>query len=125
MRFDYFDKVIRSAAILTTSYVAGTDIEEVYDRNQLIILVDFTKGSLTSAELKIEFSPDGTNWFQETATSVTGGTISESLAEHALTATGKYRISVPINDRKIRISVKGTGTVTSSSIAVKAIIGRV
>ena len=125
MRFDYFKETIRDAAILTTSYVAGNILSEVHDRNQLVVLVDFTKGSLTSAELKVEFSDDGTNYYQETASSVSGGTISESLGERAFTASGSYRISVPINDRYVKISVKGTGTVTSSSMALKAIVGRV
>ena len=33
-------------------------------------------------------------------------------------ATGKYRIPIKINDQYIRVSIKGTGTVTSSSAKI-------
>lgn len=45
---------IRDKAVLTTSYVAGTLIENVDPYNFLVLLVDFVKGSLTTAEIKIE-----------------------------------------------------------------------
>ena len=47
-------KNIRTKAVLTTSYVAGTLIENVEKYNFLVLLVDFVKGSLTTAEVKIE-----------------------------------------------------------------------
>ena len=46
-RIDYEKIAVRASLVPTTSYVAGTIIENVNDRNQLIVLVDFTKGSLT------------------------------------------------------------------------------
>lgn len=124
MRFNYYKKSVRSAAILTTSYVAGTVLEEVHDQNQMILNVDFTIGSLTSAEIKVEFSSDNTNWYQETFSSVSGGTSTESLGERSMDTTGKRRIAVPLKDRYVRVSVKGTGIVTGSSMAIEAIIGR-
>lgn len=128
-RFDYYEKSIRSAAILTTSYVAGNVIgtsagEDTYLLNQLVLYVDFTIGSLTTAEIKIEFSKDNTNWYQSTSTSFSSGTGATSLGLYQLSATGKYRIALPTMDRYIRISAKGTGTVTGSSMAILALIGR-
>lgn len=123
-RFDYKTVSVRSAAILTGSYVAGTVIENVDDQNQLVLYVGFTKGSLTTAELKIEFSADNSNWYQEASESVSSGTATVSLKEHQFSATGNYRIPIALKDRYIRISVKGTGTVTSSSMAVTAGVGR-
>jgi|ERR1044072_1929701 hypothetical protein len=120
---DYVQKAVRSAAILTNSYVAGTVIDTAHVYNQLDVLVDFTKGSLTSAEIKVEFSPDGTTYYQETFQSVSTGTATESLGVHTFTASGKYRIAIPIMDRYIKISANGTGTVTSSSMTVDAILG--
>jgi len=117
---------IRSAAILTGSYVAGTVINATagsYMQNQLILLVDFTLGSLTSAEIKVEFSNDGTTYFQETNGSVSSGTTTLALNEYSMTATGKFRIPVPIKDRYIKISAKGTGTVTSSTMTINAVTG--
>ena len=123
MAMDYIKKDVRAAAILTTSYVAGTVLENTQEYNQLVLYVDFTKGSLTSAELKVEFSPDNTNWYQETVSSVTGGVDSVTALVHQWAANAADRIMIPIKDRYIRVSVKGTGTVTSSSMAVSAILG--
>lgn len=210
--FQDFQKVpVRSSAVLTTSYVAGTLIDALLNTgtnrfNQLVILVDFTIGSLTTAEIKVEFAPalaydlnydgqtanftvgktitgqttgvfseilvdtDGgatgtltispprgtkrktinfidneaiwdnnstvgkavvngskslsTYWFyQQTSSAVAGGTSTENLLAHQFSATGKYRIAVPIKDRYIRISAKGTGTVTNSLMRVDAVLG--
>jgi len=193
---------VRDSAILTTSYVAGTILESRQSHNQMIVLVDFTIGSLTSAELKIEYaynykvsvaydnqtvnftvgdevvgrtsgargiiesdtdggttgtlvltnvtgtfldnekivdsaSPSGgsaqingaptdaSDWFQETFGSIATAVNSLSLGYHQFPATGKYEIETPILAPRIRISVKGTGTATSSLMEVKAVTGRV
>src|SRR5689334_20734999 len=115
---DYVKKSVRSAAILTNAYVAGTVLDECQNYNQLIVLVDFTKGSLTSMEIKVEFSFDGSTYYQETFQSISAGTATETNGVHTMGSTGKYRISVPILDRYIKISANGTGTVTSSSCTV-------
>jgi len=120
---DFTTRSIRSSAILTTSYVSGTAIDTGGNYNQMIIIADFTIGSLTSVELKVEFSNDGTTYYQETNGSVSGSKITETLAEHSITASGKYRIAIPLLDRFIKISVKGTGTVTSSLMTVDINLG--
>lgn len=116
---------IRSAAILTNSYVAATVIDTTNDTtsyNQLTILGKYTKGSLTSLELKIEVSDDGTNYHQEVNESVSAGTTTMRLAEHTLTDDGNFFLPVPIIGKYIKISAKGTGTVTSSSLQLSAIL---
>jgi len=128
---DYSVVTVRSAAVLTNSYVAGTVIGLSSDpasdhnelRNQLILLVDFTLGSLTTAEIKVEFSPDNSTWFQEVFGSISGGTETDTLGIHQIATTGLYRIPIQTKDRFIKVSAKGTGTVTNSSMAIKAIIG--
>lgn len=117
-------QTVRSAAILTGLYVLG----EVLDsglRNQLVLIISFTKGSLTSAEIKLEFSYDGTNYFQETSRSVSGGTSTDSLLVHTYTADGSYILDLPLMYRYIKVSAKGTGTTTGSSMAISAVIGTV
>lgn len=120
---------VRSAAILTTSYVAGTVINYSNANpalnNQLLLYVDFTIGSLTTAEIKVEYSHDGSTYFQETFESISGGTATLSLGIYQIGSTGKYVIAIPIKASYIKISVKGTGTVTSSSMAIKAVVGTV
>lgn len=130
MELHYSLKSLRNSAVLTTSYVAGTVYQEQglgqnidpIMNNQLMLYVALTLGSLTSAELKVEFSDDGTNWYQETSSSVSAGTSTDSLVTHTFTASGNYRLPISIADRKIRVSVKGTGTVTNSLMAVLGIV---
>jgi hypothetical protein len=124
----YWTKSVRSAAILTTSYVAGTVIglsgdSGVDNCSQLSVLIDFTIGSLTSAEVKVEFSDDGVTYYQESFSSVSSGTDTLTLGEHKLAATGKFYLSIPFQSSYVKISAKGTGTVTSSSMAISASVG--
>ena len=114
---------VRAAAILTGTYVAGTIIEGTHLENQLIINVTFVKGSLTSAQIKVEFSNDSSNYYQETVQNISGGTSTDSLLVHSIDTTGGYRIAVPIKDRFIKISAIGTGTATNSSMTIDAVVG--
>ena len=114
---------LRASAVLTNSYVNSSSIAVSEGENQLILLVDATMGSLTSIEVKVEFSDDDSTWFQETFSSVSGGTDTLTLGEHAITIDGNYRIPVPILDRFVRVAAKGTGTVTSSLLEIDGILG--
>lgn len=124
---------IRSAAILTNSYVAATILGPVDDTGKVAANVDkanqleleciYTKGSLTSAEIKIEFSQDGTNYVQETNKSVSAGTSTLTLNEYSTTAATSFHISIPLMANYVRVSAKGTGTVTGSSLAIVAKLG--
>jgi hypothetical protein len=114
---------VRSAAILTNNYVAGTVLSDVQLSNQLVVMVNFTIGSLDDLRVKIEFSSDGTNYYQESFSNVSGGVSTDTLGEHKMVATGFYAIPVAIKARYIKISAKGTGTVTDSSCTIDAVIG--
>ena len=122
---------VRSSAILTGSYVAGTVIGgpsspiNVGMRNQLNLLVGFTIGSLTSAQIKVEYSHDGTTYYQETFESISGTTATLVNGEYSIAATGNYVISIPIKASYIKISSKGTGTATSSLLVIDAVVGTV
>lgn len=138
MLSDYRFMPVRDALVLTTGYVAGTVIGKsappnylsgpVGLLNQLILYIDYTKGGLSSAQIKIEFSDDGVDWYQEThddpgAPAAGLVTMSESIMTREITITGKFRIPLPITDQYIRVSVKGTGDPTGSSMKVGAIVG--
>lgn len=124
---------IRTAAILTGSYVAAiilgptdstTQVAANVDKaNQLELECIFTKGSLTSVEIKIEFSQDGTNYVQETNKSVSAGTSTLTLNEYTSTASGSFHISIPIMANYVKVSAKGTGTATGSSLGIVAKLG--
>lgn len=119
---------IRASAVLTNGYVAGTVLGptngNVSKNSQLIIYAGFTIGSLTDTIIKVEFSHDGTTYYQETFDgSPSSGVITEALGTRKLTATGNYRISIPIKDNYIKISAIGTGTVTDSLLVLNAVLG--
>lgn len=120
------ESTIRTAAELTNSYVAGTVLTTPDDDNQLIVLVDFTIGSLTSAEVKVEFSNDGTNYYQEAAEETASGSGTTTIypIEYKFTATGTYRLAIPVKEQFIKLSAKGTGTVTSSSMTIESVNGQ-
>ena len=126
---DYLPVSVRAAAILTGSYVAGTVIGPLTTlsnpalQNQLNVMVAFTIGSLTTAEIKVEYSVDGTTYFQDTFEAISGGTATMTLGAYQLSATGNYVISIPIKFPYIKISAKGTGTATSSEMTITAILG--
>ena len=114
---------LRAAAILTNSYINSSSISSSDEgENQLVLLVTATLGSLTSIEIKVEFSDDDATFFQETFGVISGGTDTLSLGEHTITSDGNYRIPIPIADRFLRIAAKGTGTVTGSSLAVDGVL---
>ena len=124
----YTHKVIRDSAILTTSYVATVirwedDNLDLTTSNQSIILVDFTIWSLTSMEMKFESSNDWINFYQETSLDISSTTWTVNLFEYSFTGTWKYRIAIPLKDKFIRLSVKGTGTVTSSLCKLELVTG--
>jgi len=119
---NYNNQNVRTDSILTTSYVAGHDVTSLIGNDQLVAYIDLTLGSLTSAEVKIEFLNDG-EWYQETFESIASGSAIDTLGEHVFTADGKYRLLIDTKDSAVRISAKGTGTVTGSSMAIKTVVG--
>jgi hypothetical protein len=130
MLTDYIKlSTIRSSAILTTSYVAATTLDTAYKYNQLVIYISFTKGSTTSMEWKAEFSPDDSSYYQEAVESYSGGTATNREIEHTIVSANQtalqqlYRFAIPITDRYVKISVKGTGVMTNSLCKVEAALG--
>lgn len=110
----------RAAAALTNSYVASSAID-VRNASQVIFFIAFTIGSLTDADIKVEFSPNGTTWFQETFAAIDGDTSTETNGVHTYAATGNYRLPIEVAGEYIRISAIGNGTVTGSSMAITMI----
>lgn len=114
---------VRTSAILTGAYVAGTVID-CFGYNQLAINTLFTKGNLTGYKLKLEFSNDGTNYIQEKSESDSNGAIAES--DVIRTMTSSARIQLPVNDRYVKISAIADGAdPTGSKLYITAILGRV
>ncbi len=126
MLTDFISKPVRAAAALTTTDVAGTVLENCEKFNTLSLLINFSKGSLTDAQIKVEVSNDKTNWYQLLADNIAAGVNTVSGLVYKLTDDVNGATSlIKINNRYIRISAKGTGTVTGSSLAITAILGKI
>lgn len=125
MASEYTIKEVRADAILTTGYVAGTVIDDCEGHNQLMLFFKYTKGSLTSFQVKVEYSFDGVTFYQQTFTSVSTGTSTGVLGSHtfAPAASANLELEIPIKCHQVKVSVKGTGTVTNSSLKVDAVLG--
>ena len=123
---EYEQKVIREAAELTTGYVSSTvrwieDNLDLTGKNQLILLLELKLSSLTSVELKAEFSNDNVTYYQETSLDISGGTWTVNLFEYTFTLWGNYRLAIPIKDKYVKISAKWTGTVWGSELKITSI----
>jgi hypothetical protein len=118
-------KIVRAPAILTDAYVAGTVIKDLENYNQLNLYIAYVKGSLTSLQVKVEYSDDGENFYQDTFITESGDTATCVAGEYtfAPAANQNFIIALPIQCSAIRVSAKGTGTVTSSSCGIIATIG--
>ena len=136
MDFQNYNKIgtLRPATILTTSYVPVAVIDnkqlsfeaDVPRYNQLVLFVKNLIGSLTDIRVKIEASPDGgTTWYQETLKTQAGNTSTDTLLEHVYATDGNYLLTIPIKYEMLRVSVKGTGTVTGSSSQIDCALGTV
>jgi len=118
---DVRSSTIRSAAILTTGYVASSPIR-IDDRNQLNLLVSFTVGSSTGSKIIAEVRyEDSDTWFQTQVASVSAaGLVTLTPAEYTKTITDDYVIDIPVSYYEVRVSAKalGSGTGTSMSIVL-------
>lgn len=112
----------RAAAILTTGYVATTPLA-TDGAKRVTYYIDFTKGSLDSAEVQFVFGPTAADLYTLTDESISSGTTTCTIDTHVLSATGKYRFTYEINDMYIGVQIKGTGTVTGSSAKIIALLG--
>lgn len=101
----------RAAAILTTGEVAASsfDLNNAFD-SQVTVDLSFTLGSLTNVIVRFYASSDGVTYKQ---IAVNGGT----LMTETLTASAERCYVVPplAGWKQFRITLQGTGTVTSSS----------
>ena len=104
---------VRAAAILTTGEVAGTsfDLNNAWGA-EAVAQIDFTLGSLTNGIFRFYVSQDGSTFYS--LFGPTGAALTQTYTGNATNA-----IPIKANGWKfLRVSVQGTGTVTSSSAAV-------
>ena len=114
-----FQREIRTAAILTTSYV-DTNTLDVKEFKNLCLLFSLTQGSLTSFEYIVYVSDDNVTYYQEATETIAAALITDTVANYTIALSGDldYYKLVPVYSRYIKLAVKGTGTATGSSCTV-------
>lgn len=117
-------KTLRAAAILTTGEV-DSDTIAVIGYDFIVIRLAFTIGSLTNVEIRV-YGYDGTNWTQ-TAYKATQGSGVSVITPDTLSLAASQTVALPpiscLGFQKIKVSAKGVGTVTNSSLAITATAG--
>lgn len=127
---------IRTAAAVesTSAYTYATakpSNKTCEEFTTLALDINFTKASITSVEIVIEGnnSETDTNWYRygiatwSTPTSTVEKDVFQLVASKYDT-TDTVHFPIAINHKFIRVGVKGTGTLTSSSVAIKAALIR-
>ena len=79
------------------------------------IYVDFTKGSLTTGVLEVEFSNDETTWYKMCDVSITAPTGDVNEYDFSFDANGKYRFLLDVVDKYVRLTVNKTGADNTGS----------
>jgi len=119
---------VRESSTLTTSY-ATSDIINVQGANQLQLLLSFTKGSSEGCRLKVEFSEDEMNWYQESAVALseTGDTRDaiHRPAFRKIEVSSNIVISIPLSVSFFRIGAAAITDGTGTSLSIMATIANI
>lgn len=107
----------------SVDYESGS-VVSVAGNTQLSLYIDFTKGSLTNCELIVYLShkgsPGALDWYQESVESESTGVLTITPMKIVMTASTKAVWHNPIGSAyAVKITVKGNGTVTGSSLKLK------
>lgn len=102
---------------LTTDFDDNKQIALVPQVQQFILYIDYTKGTETSLEIKIEYAPahtDPKEFYQETLMDIQAQTVNVYVFK--IGASGKFRIPIPvgIQEDQLKVSVRGVGTPTGT-----------
>jgi len=117
---------VREAASLTTSYVAS-DGFNIQGANQLQLLVSFIKGESDGCRLKIEFSEDGSTWYQESMISEFPGVndVKHKPFTRKVEDSANLILSMPISASFFRISSQALTSGTNTSLSILATISNI
>ncbi len=107
---------VRENTDLTNEEEIG-NIIDINDANRLVLYIQFTKGeeSEDTAEVKIEFSTDKVNWYQETK--------EDLLITHTFSDSGNYKLIIPVMEKYVRVSVKGPEEPVDGKMQIDALVG--
>ena len=115
------ETVVKDFGVQETGLRRGATPQEVnIESTEIILGIDLTKGALTSCSIKIYFSTDGTNWFQEASESTAAGVSSIYPRSHIMVADAKVSVAIAITHPFIRVSTISVGDPTGSLLAIDA-----
>ena len=109
------------AIVIKDLDVDSTSVAGIGSNTQASLFIDFTKGSLTNAIIKIYGSyigsPTASDWYQEVVETDTSGVATLDAFSIVLTANAKIVYHFPIGAyRAFKVTVGSTGTKTNSAI---------
>lgn len=125
------EKTYATAKVLTTSFVdiKADNVVDCSDFNELSVYLDYDPAvSGEIVDIRIDFSPDKTNWYPEADETVAAGvaTIIAKTRQYTSTSGDSATlpvISVPVADRFVRIMAKDnvgtTGTLSAKTTLSK------
>lgn len=109
----------RTSATLTSTYT-NTATQKVEGMSKINLDILYTMGSgetSNSVEIKVEGSPDGTNWYRIPNESAAAGTSTLTAREFTFVGTNAAEATISIGldifYKWVKVSVKETGVVTN------------
>jgi hypothetical protein len=116
---------VRATAALTTSYVSS-DSFNIQGANQIQLLISFDKGDSDGCRLKIDFSEDETDWYQETTYTVEeNGDVIHKPVFRKLESTSNIVIPTPVSSSFFRVSSAAILTGSNTLLSIAATIANI
>lgn len=112
---------VREASTLTTAYVTSEAIY-IEGADNIGILVSFTLGNSDGCRIKIEFSYDEVNWYQEPNYTISGSDEIYKPITKKLESSMNIQIDFPVANRFMRISATALTSGSGTSLALIAVL---
>lgn len=105
------DLTVNEALIISTA-----------DKNQVALNKDYTQGSSTGAEIKVEFSGDRIDWVQQANQTIAGGIATYTPYVHRFASETPMPIDFPVSQPFMRVSALALTSATSAELGIAAIL---
>jgi hypothetical protein len=112
---------------IPAAYTGANDLLSMRTRGQVIVLVNYTKGSEPGLELIVEISPDptgATSFYQTVEMTSSGLSFDVGPVSYVFAVTGLYQLPIPtvMRAQRMRLQVRGTGGVAGNGTAIMRVI---
>jgi hypothetical protein len=111
--------IFTSQAVTLVGVVSS--VMNIEGANQLQLLVNFTAGSSTGVLLKVEYSENQIDWYQETMADFLSSTLLEHLPiTRKITSTSKAKIALSVSSSYVRVTATALNNETGVVISITA-----